>query len=199
MRGVTVWFTGLPGSGKSTVARHLASLLGNRGVANEVLDGDQVRKNLSKGLGFSREDRDSNVARIGVVCELLTRNGVVAIAACVSPYVEAREAVRRQVGDFVEVYVATSPEDCERRDQRGRYEAARRGEIRNFTGVDDPYEEPTHPDVRVDCGREPPELCAARVLALLEEKGYVRSAEGAVKSLSEEEKLERKLRKLGYA
>lgn len=199
MRGVTVWLTGLPGSGKSTVARHLSQLLANRGVPNETLDGDQVRTNLSQGLGFSPEDRDRNVANIGRVAQLLTRNGVVAIAACVSPYREARERVREKIGDFVEVHVATPVEACERRDARGRYEAARRGELPNFTGVDDPYEAPVRPDLRIDCATEPPELCAARVLALLEVRGYVGSSEGQSLGLSEEERLERRLRKLGYS
>jgi adenylylsulfate kinase len=199
MRGVTVWFTGLPGSGKSTVARQLAVLLANRGVAHELLDGDQVRRSLSKGLGFSRADRDDNVQRIGLVCQLLTRNGVVAIAAVVSPYAATRDEVRASIGDFVEVHVATPLADCERRDTRGRYEAARRGEIRGFTGVDDPYEAPVHPDLRVDCAAEPPELCAARVIALLEQRGYVPTAEELGGQLRGTDPLERRLKRLGYA
>jgi adenylyl-sulfate kinase len=199
MRGVTVWLTGLPGSGKSTVARHLARQLAHRGVSAEVLDGDQVRASLSKGLGFTRADRDDNVSRIGFVCNLLTRNGVVAIAAVVSPYAAARDAVRAQIGDFLEVHVATPLEHCERRDTRGRYAAARRGEIANFTGVDDPYEAPVKAELVLDCAAEPPELCAARVLALLEERGYVGSVEGTEESTGENEGLENALKQLGYA
>jgi adenylylsulfate kinase len=194
MRGVTVWLTGLPASGKSTVANHLSRLLQHRDVPNEILDGDAVRQSISKGLGFSREDRDSNVARIGVVCELLTRNGVVAIAACVSPYAEARNAVRAKIGDFVEVHVSTPLAACELRDTRGRYAKARSGEIPNFTGIDDPYEAPVDPEVVVDTSAEPPELCAARILALLEEKGYVVAA-----AADEPDALTAELRNLGYA
>ncbi len=195
-RGATVWFTGLPASGKSTVARHLAALLANRGVATELLDGDQVRGNLSRGLGFSRADRDCNVERIGFVCDLLTRNGVIAIAAVVSPYAAAREAVRARIGEFVEVHVATPLDACERRDRRGRYEAARSGQIANFTGIDDPYEAPERPALRIDCSTEPPELCAARVLAVLEARGYVPAELAAVPT--DEDRLEQRLKKLGY-
>lgn len=197
-RGVTVWFTGLPSSGKSTVAQKLARLLADRGVATEVFDGDQVRSHLSKGLGFTREDRDSNVERIGLVCGLLTRNGVVAIAACVSPYRAAREAVRERIGDFVEVYVATPLEACERRDPKGRYAAARRGELARFTGIDDPYEAPDHPDVRLDCSVDPPELCAAQVLAFLERRGYVPPLAGTPSGGDDEDALRKRLEDLGY-
>lgn len=196
MPGVTVWFTGLPSSGKTTVARTLSCLLANRGVANEILDGDQVRLSLSRGLGFSRADRDENVTRIGHVCHLLTRNGVVAIAAAVSPYAEAREAVRRQIGDFLEIHVATPPAVCEARDVRGRYAAARRGEIRGFTGVDDPYEPPEHPELRVDLAEESAELAAARVLALLEQRAYVAAA--SPRADSADSPIEKHLQKLGY-
>jgi adenylylsulfate kinase len=196
-RGVTVWLTGLPASGKSTVARHLSTLLTNRGVQNEVLDGDSVRANLSKGLGFTKADRDSNVQRIGFVCDLLTRNGVVAIAAVVSPYAAAREAVKRQIGAFVEVHVATPLAECEKRDRQGRYAAARRGEITSFTGIDDPYEAPTDPALRIDCSVEPPELCAARVLAWLEAHDYVAGEQPA--GPPDEERLEQRLKNLGYS
>jgi len=155
-KGVTVWFTGLPGAGKSTLARLLAARLRARGASVEVLDGDAVRTSLSRDLGFSREDRDSNVARIGFVCGLLTRNGLVAIAAAVAPYTAARDAIRAQIGDFVEVHVATPLAVCEARDRSGRYAAARRGELRAFTGVDDPYEEPVAPDLRIDLAKRTP-------------------------------------------
>lgn len=172
-RGGVVWFTGLPASGKSTLARHLARLLADRGARAEVLDGDFVRSTLSKGLGFTKEDRDSNVARIGLVSGLLARNGVIAIAAAVAPYRAARDAVRAQVGDFVEVHVATPREVCEARDGSGRWAAARRGELPRFTGLDDPYEAPTAAELTIDLATEPPELGAARVLAFLEAQGYV--------------------------
>jgi adenylylsulfate kinase len=173
VRGVTVWFTGLPSSGKSTLARGLAQRLKAEGIAAEVLDGDAVRTSLSRDLGFSRADRDSNVARIGFVCHLLTQNRIVAIAAAVAPYAEARKALKAQIGAFFEIHVATPIEVCERRDARGRYAAARRGEIRNFTGVDDPYEAPEAPDLRIDLGVESATDAVARVFALLEKRGYV--------------------------
>lgn len=172
-RGGVVWFTGLPASGKSTLAKQLARLVEERGGRVEVLDGDFVRTTLSKGLGFTKEDRDSNVSRIGLVCGLLSRNGVVAIAAAVAPYRAARDAVRAQVGDFVEVFVSTPREVCEARDGSGRWAAARRGDIAHFTGLDDPYEAPLAPELTIDLGAEPPELGAARVLAWLEAQGYV--------------------------
>jgi adenylyl-sulfate kinase len=172
-KGVTVWFTGLPGSGKSSVARALAARLRARGVHLEVLDGDAVRTSLSRDLGFSRQDRDSNVARIGFVCGLLTRNGIVAIAAAVAPYTQARDALRAQIDDFVEVHVATPLAVCEARDRSGRYAAARRGEIQNFTGVSDPYEVPEAPDLRIDLAEASLEEGAARVEALLAQRGYL--------------------------
>jgi adenylylsulfate kinase len=172
-RGVTVWLTGLPGSGKSTLARGLAARLAARGVRHEVLDGDAVRANLSRDLGFSRHDRDSNVARIGFVCGLLTRNDIVAIAAVVAPYAEAREALRHEIGAFLEIHVATPAEVCEARDTTGRWAAARRGEIRSFTGVDDPYEEPAAPDLCLDLSALGVEEATGRVETLLVDRGYL--------------------------
>ena len=148
--GFTVWFTGLSGSGKSTLADLLAPALRERGHKVEVLDGDVVRTNLSKGLGFSKEDRDTNIRRIGFVCDLLTRNGVVAISAAISPYRDIRDEVRGMVGDnFVEVFVQCPIDVLSERDVKGLYKKALAGEIQNFTGVSDPYEEPLSPEVVV--------------------------------------------------
>ncbi len=161
-RGFTVWFTGLSGSGKSTIAEMLSHEFQARGLKTEILDGDVVRQNLSKGLGFSKEDRDTNILRIGFVAELLTRNGVATICCPISPYKETRDAVRAQIGAFVEVYVhATVDEIAAHRDPKGLYKKALAGEITGFTGVDDPYEAPELPgDLRrhplPDAGGVPP-------------------------------------------
>ncbi|MBV9213634.1 MAG: adenylyl-sulfate kinase [Actinobacteria bacterium] len=169
--GATLWFTGLSGAGKSTIARIVEAELGERGLRVEVLDGDVVRTNLSKGLGFSKEDRDTNIRRIAFVADLLSRNGVVAITAAISPYREIRDEARRTMGDrFVEVFVKASVEECARRDVKGLYEKAMRGEIKEFTGVSDPYEEPVDPEVVCDTESETPEESAAKVMAFLESR-----------------------------
>ncbi|HKO32351.1 MAG TPA: adenylyl-sulfate kinase [Candidatus Limnocylindria bacterium] len=171
--GFTLWFTGLSGSGKSTIAHLLETELRNRGHKVEVLDGDVVRTHLSKGLGFSKEDRDTNILRIGWVCEVLSRNDVVAIGAAISPYREIRDQVRANIGRFVEVYVEAPLEVLADRDVKGLYRKAMAGEIKGFTGVDDPYEEPLNPEVVCHSdGSETPEESAAKVLAKLEELGY---------------------------
>ncbi|PIQ85767.1 MAG: adenylyl-sulfate kinase [Candidatus Omnitrophica bacterium CG11_big_fil_rev_8_21_14_0_20_45_26] len=172
-KGVTIWFTGLSGSGKSTVALILVKKLKNAGRNVEILDGDVVRTNLSKGLGFSKEDRDTNIKRIGFVCHLLTRNGVMAISAAISPYREVRDYNRSLIGDFVEVYAKCPLEKCAERDVKGLYKKAMAGEIKGFTGVDDPYEEPLHPEVVCETDKETPEQSADKVLKKLEELGYV--------------------------
>lgn len=172
-RGFTLWFTGLSGAGKSTLAGAVAAELRNRGVRVEILDGDEVRENLSKGLGFSRADRDTNVRRIAYVAKLLTRNGVGVITAAISPYREAREEARRQIGNFVEVYVKASLEECIRRDVKGLYQKALAGQIPQFTGVSDPYEEPLNPELVVETERETVAESAARVIRRLEELGYL--------------------------
>ncbi len=172
-RGFTVWLTGLSGAGKSTIAQALAPLLRERGLRVEVLDGDAVREHLSKGLGFSKEDRDTNIRRIGFVAHLLARNGVAVITAAISPYRATRDEVRALIGDFVEVYVRCSLEEAARRDVKGLYARALRGEIPNFTGVSDPYEEPLNPEVVVDTERETVQESVARILRVLEERGYV--------------------------
>ena len=172
--GATLWFTGLSGAGKSTIARLVEAELRERDMRVEVLDGDVVRTNLSKGLGFSKEDRDTNIRRIAFVADLLSRNGVIAITAAISPYREIRDEAHELMGDrFVEIFVKASVEECARRDVKGLYEKAFRGEIKEFTGVSDPYEEPLDPDLVIDTESESPEESAARVLALLDERVQV--------------------------
>ncbi len=178
-KGFTLWFTGLSGAGKTTLARIVENHLRERGHRVEVLDGDIIRTNLSKGLGFSKEDRDTNIRRIGFVCNLLARNDVVAIAAAISPYREVREEVRRETAAFVEVYVKCPISVLAERDVKGLYKKAIAGEIKNFTGIDDPYEEPLSPEVIVETDRETPEESAARIVAKLEELSLVEKAESA--------------------
>jgi adenylylsulfate kinase len=175
--GFTLWFTGLSGAGKTTIAHLVGPELERRGHIVEYLDGDTVRTHLSKGLGFSKEDRDTNIERIGWVASRLTRQGAAVIAAAISPYEETRQKARADVeqwGTFVEVFVATSVEECARRDVKGLYEKAFAGEITGFTGVDDPYEEPASPELRIDTEEHEPEESAQIILAKLEELGLVR-------------------------
>ena len=173
-KGFTVWFTGLSGAGKSTVAEMLYHEFQARQMNTEILDGDVVRQNLSKGLGFSKEDRDTNVLRIGFVAELLTRNGVAAICCPISPYRETRDQVRAMIGEFVEVYVhATLDELSQNRDPKGLYKKALAGEIKGFTGVDDPYEVPERPELVLDTMVESPEGSLQRTLTRLQELGYL--------------------------
>ena len=153
-KGATIWMTGLSGSGKSTVANMLAKRLRAVGARVEILDGDVVRTNLSKGLGFSKEDRDTNIRRIGFVCNLLSRNGVFAIAAAISPYRAVRDEVRAAAGDFVEVFADCPLDTLVERDAKGLYKKALAGEIKNFTGVSDPYEPPESPEVRLDSSQQ---------------------------------------------
>jgi len=178
-RGFTLWFTGLSGAGKSTIAEAITPVLQARGRKVEILDGDVVRTNLSKGLGFSKEDRDTNILRIGFVAHLLSRNGVVAITAAISPYREIRDQNRALIGDFVEVFVKCPLEELVRRDVKGLYEKAIRGEIPNFTGVSDPYEEPLNPEVVVETDKETVEESVAKILTALEARGYIPAAAGA--------------------
>jgi adenylylsulfate kinase len=172
--------TGLSGSGKTTIAKVLERRLRERGVNVEILDGDIVRTNLSKGLGFSKEDRDTNITRIGFVANLLSRNGVVAITAAISPYREVRDAVREHTERFVEIYVDAPLEVCESRDVKGMYAKARAGEIKGFTGIDDPYEEPLAPEVVCKTATESVDECAAKILAFLEHSGYIATEAAAV-------------------
>jgi len=171
--GFTLWFTGLSGAGKSTLARTVERRLKMLDRRVEVLDGDIVRTHLSKGLGFSREDRDTNIKRIAFVCGLLTRNGVVSIAAAISPYREAREWARKEIGDFVEIYVKCPIAVCRQRDVKGLYRLVDEGKLKGFTGVDDPYEEPEQPDLVVETDKETVEQSTGRILARLEELGYL--------------------------
>jgi adenylyl-sulfate kinase len=172
-QGFTLWFTGLSGAGKSTVSKILEQRLRSLNARVEVLDGDVVRTHLSKGLGFSKEDRDTNIRRIGFVCELLSRNGVIAIAAAISPYRETRDFVRSQIGNFVEVYARCPLETLMERDVKGLYKKALAGEIKEFTGVSDPYEEPLSPEVIIDTHLESPEQSAAKIWARLEALGLI--------------------------
>lgn len=171
-RGVTVWFTGLSGAGKTTICQRVEQLLRDRGVKVEVLDGDIVRENLTKGLGFSKADRDENIRRIGFVSQLLTRNGVVVLVAAISPYRDIRDEVRGRIGEFVEVYVNAPLETCEARDVKGLYEKARAGEIKQFTGISDPYEPPLLPEVECHTDRETLDESAAKVMSLLAALNY---------------------------
>ncbi len=172
-RGVTVWFTGLSGSGKTTITQALAAKLRQMDVKLEILDGDIVRTNLTKGLGFSKEDRDENIRRIGFVSHLLTRNGVIVLVSAISPYKSVRDEVRDRIGDFMEVYVSTPVDVCEERDVKGLYAKARSGEIKNFTGVSDPYEAPDNPEVNCETQNETLEESVNKVFSKLEEMGYI--------------------------
>ena len=176
--GFTLWFTGLSGSGKTTIAHHVGPEMDRRGLVVEYLDGDTVRTHLSKGLGFSKEDRDAHIERLGWVASRITRHGGVAIVAAISPYEQARRNSRALVeehGPFIEVYVKTSFEECARRDVNGLYAKALAGEIKGFTGIDDPYEEPSSPEIAIDTEGVDPEVSAAEVIGRLEELGLIPS------------------------
>lgn len=172
-KGFILWLTGLSGSGKTTLAKGIERELKERGCLVELLDGDVVRTNLSKGLGFSREDRDTNIRRIGFVANLLSRHNVIVIAAVVSPYRAARDELRRTTNNFVEVYVNAPLEVCETRDVKGLYAMARAGEIRAFTGIDDPYEEPLNPDITCYTAKETVEESVTKVISELQHKEYI--------------------------
>jgi adenylylsulfate kinase len=176
-KGFTLWFTGLSGSGKTTVTNQLVKALRKRGSQLEVLDGDIVRENLSKGLGFSKEDRDTNIRRIAFVANLLSRNGVPVITAAISPYRETRDEARELMdGRFIEIYVKASLETCEERDVKGLYAKARSGEIKEFTGISDPYEAPENPEIVLDTEALSPEESAQQILAYLEERDLIDAA-----------------------
>jgi adenylyl-sulfate kinase len=179
-KGFTLWFTGLSGAGKTTISKLVAEELQARGSRLEILDGDVVRKNLSRGLGFSKEDRDTNIRRIAFVADLLSRNGVPVITAAISPYREIRAEARELMGErFIEVFVKASVEVCAERDVKGLYEKAFKGEIKEFTGVSDPYEEPLDPELVLETETQSPEESAQRVLSLLEERQLIPAAQPA--------------------
>jgi len=172
-RGVTVWFTGLPCSGKTTVADRVAEILKKRGLKVERLDGDTVRKGLTSDLGFSKKDRDENIKRVTFVAKLLTRNDVIVLATFVSPYRERRRLTREEIGSFIEVYTRCSLEECMKRDVKGMYRKAMAGEIKDFTGVNDPYEEPENPELILDTDKETVEESASKVLDKMKSLGYL--------------------------
>lgn len=175
-KGFCLWFTGLSGSGKSTLSRMLEPELRKRGCKVEILDGDEVRENLSKGLGFSKEDRDTNIRRIGYVAKLLSRNGVIVMTAAISPYAEVRRQCRTMIGNFVEVYTECSIEELTRRDVKGLYAKALSGEIKNFTGISDPYEEPENAEVTVNSETQDPQESLKKILEYLETNGLIPAA-----------------------
>lgn len=172
-RGVTIWLTGLSGAGKTTITQALEQKLLAEGYDIEVLDGDIVRTNLTKGLGFSKADRDENIRRIGFVANLLTRHGVIVLVSAISPYREIREEVKQKIGNFVEVFVNAPLNVCEERDVKGLYQQARKGEIKGFTGIDDPYEAPLNPEVECHTDREELEESVAKVWDKLVEMSYI--------------------------
>lgn len=172
-KGVTLWFTGLPCSGKSSVADAVAEELRQNGFKAERLDADIIRKHLWRELGYSKEDRDENIRRAAFLAKLLTKNGIIVLTSFVSPYTELRDYARREIGDFVEIYVKCPVEVCIQRDTRGMYEKALSGEIPNFTGVSDPYEEPLNPEVLIESDKESLEESVTKVIARIKELGYI--------------------------
>ena len=171
--GFTLWFTGLSGAGKTTISQEVAFQLKTRGFPVEILDGDVVRTHLSQGLGFSKEDRDINIRRIGFVASLLSRHQVIVIVSAISPFQETREEVRKMTENFVEVYVKASLDICEKRDVKGLYAKARSGEIKQFTGIDDPYQEPINPEIICHTEQETVDESIAKVIYNLEKMGYL--------------------------
>ncbi|MEM6501585.1 MAG: adenylyl-sulfate kinase [Cyanobacteria bacterium P01_C01_bin.89] len=172
-RGVTLWLTGLSGAGKTTIAKKLTDTLRSQSPYVEILDGDIIRQNLTKGLGFSKEDRDENIRRIGFVAKMLTRNGVFVVVSAISPYAAMRREVRNAIGDFVEVYVNAPLAVCESRDVKGLYKKARAGEIKGFTGIDDPYEAPMSPDVECRTDVESLDESVGKIMDVLRTRQYL--------------------------
>ena len=198
MKGFTIWFTGLSGAGKSTLAQEIEMALLERGLNVEVLDGDIIRENLSKGLSFSKEDRDTNLHRIAFVCNLLARNGVIAIAAAISPYKDTRQAIREKLGRFVMVHADCPIEVLKERDPKGLYKKALAGEIKHFTGIDDPFEPPEKPEIACHTDSETVEESTATILKTLEILGYIPAMDSAQYNPEEEAKIKQRLKDLGY-
>lgn len=197
-KGLTIWFTGLSGSGKSTLSQMVEETLLERGLNVEVLDGDEVRLNLSQGLGFSKEDRDTNILRIGYVCNLLTRNNVIAIAAAIAPYRSVRDTNRKLIGRYVEVFVDCPMDALVQRDPKGLYKRALAGQIKNFTGVSDPYEPPEDAEIHVDTASESAEESHNRIIQTLEILECIPRVDGVQYSEEESEKIKKRLKDLGY-
>ncbi|MFH1841404.1 MAG: adenylyl-sulfate kinase [Candidatus Nealsonbacteria bacterium] len=172
-KGFVLWFTGLPQSGKSTIADRIYQALKEKGLELERLDGDIVRQSFTKDLGFSKEDRDENIRRVGFLSKILSKHGVGVIASFIAPYKAQREGVRKEAENFVEVYCKCPLEVCEKRDTRGFYKKARNGEIENFTGVSDPYEEPENPEITVETDKENIEQCIEKIINFLKKTGYI--------------------------
>jgi adenylyl-sulfate kinase len=198
VQGVTVWITGLPGSGKATLARTLEERLLERGLAVERLDGGEIRTRWLPGLGCSTKDREGFIRFLGHVCTLLTRNGVITIAAAVSPYQELRNELRAAIGRFVEVYLKCPVAICEQRDTTGAYQKARSGQIKEFTGVSAAYEEPTNPELLLETDKESPEACCEKIIQTLEILGYIPMVEDREYSEEDEVKITKRLKDLGY-
>ena len=197
--GTTLWMTGFSGAGKTTIANALAEILIRRGEKVEILDGDIVRTNLSKGLGFSKEDRETNLMRIGFVCRLLSRNGAIAIAAAISPYDYIRKNLRREDENFIEIFVNAPIEKCIERDVKGLYKKALAGEIKHFTGIDDPYEAPEDAEIEVHTDKETVEESVSFIIKRLEELGRIGSADSSEGYTAEEEEfIQKRLEALGY-
>ncbi len=198
-KGVTIWFTGLSGAGKTTVSKLIEEILKKKGCRVERLDGDTVRESLTADLGFSKEDRNTNNMRMTFVAKLLTRNGVICMVSAISPYREAREYARKQIGNFLEVFVKCPIEVCEERDVKGMYRLAREGKIENFTGVSDPYEEPLSPELVLSTSEETPAQSAEKVIHSLEELGYLENdGNDDPYTGKDREKVEKRLKDLGY-
>lgn len=199
--GFTLWFTGLSGAGKSTLAELVEARLHQMGRRVELLDGDEIRKNLSQGLGFSKADRDANILRIAFVARLLSRNGVVAITAAISPYRSIRDQARAEISNFVEVFVDCPLEVCEQRDVKGLYKKARSGEIKQFTGISDPYEPPENPEIHLHTELEDPQQDVEIIFARLRDLGLLPSDGSGTDSAytrEEEALVSERLKNLGY-